>query len=264
MVCNGLFLHNDIKKFSKLKMVQLTSTGLEKVPIDEIKKRSIKLCNAKGIYSVPMSEWVVLKILEIYKRSRFFEDSQRRLEWVKNRDLLELDRKTIGIVGTGSVGVEVAKRVQVFGCKVIGVNTQGVKENYFDECIPVKELNTFLSKCDVIVLTLPLTDKTRNLINKETLAFMKDDAVLINVSRGGIINERDLLHHLNAGKLRGAALDVFEQEPLPTDSSLWRHQRVIATPHNSFTSDNTSSRMFDLIYGNLKAYIQKKPLKNQI
>ena len=264
VVCNGLFLNNDIKKFSNIKMVQLTSSGLDRVPVDEIKKRGVLLCNAKGIFSVPMSEWVILKILEIYKCTRFFEEGQRRLEWVKNRNLLELNGKTIGIIGTGSVGVEVAKRLQAFDCTVLGLNTRGVIENYFDNCMSVKSLSLFLSNCDVIVLTLPLTNKTQKLINKDTLPFMKDDAVLINVSRGGIINEEDLLAHLNNGKLRGVALDVFEQEPLPINNSLWKHERVLATPHNSFASDNISSRMFDLIYENLKAFIENEPLKNQV
>lgn len=263
-VCNGLFLHNDIRKFTNLKMIQLISAGVDRVPVDEIKKRGILLCNAKDIYSVPVAEWVVLKILEIYKSTRFSENAQSRLEWVKNRNILELNKKTIGIIGTGSIGVEVAKRVKAFGCTVLGINTRGVKENYFDDCMQVDDLSILLGKADVIILTLPLTDKTKNLINKDTLPFMKEDAVLINVSRGGIINEKDLLDHLNSGKLRGVALDVFEQEPLPTSSPLWKHKRALVTPHNSFISDNTSERMFDLIYENLKAFIERKPPKNQI
>jgi phosphoglycerate dehydrogenase-like enzyme len=263
-VCNSIFLNNDIKKFTNLKMIQLTSSGFDRVPVHEIKRRGIVLSNARGVYSVPIAEWVVLKILEVYKRTRFFEEAQRRLQWTKNRDLLELAAKTIGIIGTGSVGMEVAKRVQAFGCTVLGVNSRGVKEKYFDECVPTKELNSFFTKCDVIVLTLPLTDSTKNLINKDTLSFMREDAVLVNVSRGGIINEKELIDHLNEGKLRGVALDVFEQEPVPNDSLLWKHERVLATPHNSFVSDNVSVRMFDLIYQNLKAFIENRPIKNQI
>ncbi|WP_309487656.1 NAD(P)-dependent oxidoreductase [Bacillus sp. SD075] len=262
VVCNGLFLYNDISKFSKLKLVQLTSAGLDRVPINEIRNREIKLLNARDVYSIPMSEWVILKILEIYKNTRFFERAQSRCEWVKNRELLELNGKTVGIIGTGSVGIEVAKRVKAFGCKVLGLNTSGSNNKYFDDCMSVNNITRFLGQIDIVVLTLPLTDKTLNMINQETLNSMKDDSVLINVSRGGIVSENDLLRCLNNGKIRGAALDVFDEEPLSKNSVLWKHPRVVVTPHNSFVSDNVSGRMFKLIYGNLERFINKRPLKH--
>lgn len=262
VVCNGLFLYNDISKFTNLKMVQLTSAGLDRVPVNEIRKRGINLRNARGVYSVPMAEWVILKILEIYKNTRFFEEAQKHSKWIKNRELFELNGKIIGIIGTGSVGVEVAKRAKAFGTTVIGLNTSGSVEDYFEKCMEASELNLFLNNCDIIVLTLPLTDTTKNMINKAALNCMKDDAVLINVSRGGIINETDLLEHLNKGKLKGVSLDVFDKEPLPIHSPLWKHPRVLATPHNSFVSDNVSNRIFNLIYDNLKSFIENKSLKN--
>lgn len=264
VVCNGLFLHNDISKFSNLKMIQIISAGLDRVPLNEMRERGIILANARGVYSIPIAEWVILKILEIYKNTRFFEQTQKNSEWIKNRKLLELNNKTIGIIGTGSVGIEVAKRAKAFGCIVLGLNTSGSNKEYFDECMSVSKLNSFLNQCNVIILTLPLTNKTKNMINIHTLGFMKNDAVLINVSRGGIINEADLLEHLNNGKLKGAALDVLEEEPLPIHSPMWKHPRVLITPHNSFVSDNVSGRVFKLIYENLKAYIENKPLRNEI
>jgi len=264
VVCNGLFQKNDISEFSNLKMIQLISAGLDRVPLGEIKRRGIKLANAKGVYSIPMAEFVILKILEIYKNSRFFEDAQKQSTWIKNRELIELNSKSVGIIGTGSIGIEIAKRAKAFGTKVIGLNTSGKDVRYFDECMVFSELYKFLNICDVIVLSLPLTDKTKNIINKITLDHMKDDAVLINVSRGGIVNESDLLNHLNKGKLRGIALDVFAEEPLPTQNPLWNHPRIIATPHNSYISDNVSNRLFELIYNNLKAFIENKTMNNEI
>lgn len=264
VVCNGLFLHNDISKFINLKMIQLTSAGLDRVPVNIIKEREIMLSNAKGVYSIPIAEWVILKVLEIYKNTRFFEENQRNLEWNKNRNLFELHGKTFGIIGTGNIGQEVAKRSKAFGCNVLGLNTRGSKVEYFDKCFSMDDLDIILSKSDVVVLTIPLTDKTKYLVNRGTLRLMKDNAILINVSRGGIVNEKDLFEHLQNNKLLGVALDVFNEEPLPIESPLWKHNKVLVTPHNSFVSDNISSRMFELIYENLKSFINNKPLINKV
>ncbi|OME82142.1 hypothetical protein BK120_15845 [Paenibacillus sp. FSL A5-0031] len=264
IVCNGLFMNNDIAQFNGLKFIQLTSAGLDKIPLNYIENHDIQLANAKGIYSIPMAEWVIVKILEIYKNTRYFEEAQRRSEWMKNRNLLELNGKIVGIIGTGSVGIEVAKRLKVFGCNVMGFDNSGNKKEYFDECKTVNELNLHVGQCDIVVLTLPLTDKSKHIINYEMLNSMKDDAVLVNVSRGGIINEEDLIAHLEKGKLRGVALDVFEMEPLEKQSILWDIPRVLITPHNSFISDNTPIRMFELIYRNIKAFKENMPLLNEL
>jgi phosphoglycerate dehydrogenase-like enzyme len=245
-------------------LIQLTSSGLDRIPLNDIKSRSVRVTNAKGIYSIPMAEWALLKILEIYKNTRFFEGNQKDSIWNKNRQLFELYNKTIGVIGTGSVGIEVAKRAKAFGTKVIGLNTSGTNKEYFDYCMIFSELNTFLKECDVVVLTLPLTKQTVNMINKDNLGCLKKDAIIINIARGEVINEADLLNHLNKGELKGVALDVFAEEPLPSDNPLWNHPRVIVTPHNSFVSDNISNRMFDLIYYNLASFIESKPLKNEI
>jgi phosphoglycerate dehydrogenase-like enzyme len=262
VVCNSLFLYNDISKFNNLKLIQLTSSGLDRVPLSKINEQGILLSNALGVYSIPMAEWVILKILEIYKTTRFFEENQRRSEWSKKRDLFELYGKNVGIIGTGSVGSEIAKRLKPFGCNILGLNTSGTKREFFDECMKDNKLHKFLAQSDVVVLTLPLTDKSRDLINSDTLSLMKEDAILINVSRGGIVNEKDLIVHLENNKLRGVALDVFTEEPLPIYSPLWKSPKVLVTPHNSFVSDNISSRMFNLIYNNLWRFKENKVLEN--
>ncbi|WP_045518840.1 NAD(P)-dependent oxidoreductase [Neobacillus niacini] len=264
VVCNSLFLYNDIKEFTNLRFIQLTSTGLDRAPLENIKENKIQLANARGVYSIPIAEWVILKILELYKNTRFFEINQRNSVWKKSRELLELYGKTIGIIGTGSIGVEIAKRVKAFGCNVLGLNTSGTKKEFFDKCMQSSSLYEFVKQCDIIVLTLPLTDKTQNLINSEVLRSMKDGAILINVSRGEIVNEEDLIKYIETGKLRGVALDVFSEEPLPNKSPLWECPNVILTPHNSFISDNVSSRMFNLIYDNLSRFRENKPLNNYV
>lgn len=254
VVCNALFMHNNVENFKNLKAVQLTSAGYDRVPVSLFAKCGIALFNAKGVYNIPMAEWAVLKALEIYKSSKFFYKNQEQKNWEKNRSLLELYGKTVLIIGVGNIGQECAKRFKAFGTKVIGADIFDSKCQYVDEFFYMDSLATALKLCDIAVLCLPLTEKTEHLINKETLSCFKDEAVLINISRGKIINEADLISALENGKFTGVALDVFEQEPLSPQSPLWSNPKVYLTPHNSFVSDMVNQRLFELIYKNLTEF----------
>lgn len=250
VVCNGLFLYNDISKFKSLKVIQLTSAGLDRVPIDYINENGIKIFNAKNVYNIPMAEWVVLKILEIYKKSKQFYKNQEKHKWEKHRDLLELTDKTASIIGFGSVGLEVAKRLKAFDVNVIGISRRKIESEYVDETLLINDIDLALKKSDIVILTLPLTEETRHLISKDKISIMKDNAVLINVARGGLIDETELIDALNEGKFLGVAMDVFCDEPL-VESHLWDFENVIITPHNSFVSDKVNGRLFDLMVDNL-------------
>lgn len=252
VVCNSLFVYNDIEKFKSLKLIQLTSAGLDRVPLEYIKKHNIKLFNAKGVYSVPMAEWVVLKILEIYKKSREFYESQSKHKWFKQRDLLELTDKTATIIGLGDIGTEVAKRLKAFGVKVIGIGRRKIESQFIDEYYLINQIDYALRKSDIVILTLPLTNETALLIDANRIRNMKDSSVLINVSRGGVIEEEALIEALRSNKFLGVALDVFSEEPLSNDNPLWDLDRLIITPHNSFVSDKNNDRLFKLITNNLK------------
>lgn len=250
VVCNRLFLYNDIGKFKSLKLIQLTSAGLERVDLDYISEKGIKVFNAKDVYSIPMAEWALLKVLEIYKRSKEFYKNQEQHKWEKQRNLLELTDKTASIIGFGSVGLELAKRLKAFGVNVIGLGRRKIESEYLDETLLIKDIDEALKKSDIIVLTLPLTRETRHLIDKEKINIMKDKAVLVNLARGGVIDEVDLINALKEGKFLGVALDVFEDEPLG-ESLLWDFENVVITPHNSFVSDKVNDRLFELIIENL-------------
>ncbi|MCM3763938.1 NAD(P)-dependent oxidoreductase [Neobacillus niacini] len=254
VVCNGLFLYNDIEQFESLKFIQLTSAGIDRVPLGYIEEHGIKLFNAKGVYSIPMAEWVVLKILEIYKKSREFYRLQEAHNWEKQRDLLELTGKTAVIIGFGSVGTEIAKRLKVFGVNVLGVGRRQIESSFIDEYYLIKHIDDVLKKSDIVILTLPLTSETRNLLDANKISKMKDNSILINVSRGGVIDEIALVQALEEDKFLGVALDVFEKEPLLADSQFWKCDKVIVTPHNSFVSDKTSNRLFETITKNLGDY----------
>ncbi|WP_163538988.1 NAD(P)-dependent oxidoreductase [Gracilibacillus sp. YIM 98692] len=252
VVCNGLFLYNDIKKFKNLKFIQLTSAGLDRVPLDYIKDQGIKLFNAKGVYSVPMAEWVVLKILEIYKKSRKFYEAQCEHKWEKQRVLFELTNKTAAIIGFGDVGSEVAKRLKAFDVNIVGVGRSKKESLYVDEFYLIDQIDDVLKKSDIVILTLPLTDETRQLIDADRIENMRANSVLINVSRGRVIDEMALIEALRADKFSGVALDVFEEEPLSEGSPLWDFKRVLLTPHNSYVSNRINERLFEMLINHIK------------
>lgn len=250
VVCNNLFLYNDISKFKKLKVIHLTSAGLDRVPLNYIKENRIQLYNAKNVYSVPMAEWVVLKILEIYKKSKVFWKNQENHTWKKERELFELTNKNIGIIGFGDVGIEVSKRLKAFGTNITAINRSKVDSKYIDKYVSLSELDNVLPEMDIVILTIASTPETQYLINKQQLNLMHNNAVLINVARGDLINQEELIKSLDDNKFLGVALDVFQEEPLK-ESPLWDYENVHITPHNSFVSEENQLRLFECMHNNL-------------
>ena len=255
VICNGLFLYNDISAFTSLKFIQLLSAGLDRVPLDYIKEKGIKLYNARGVYSVPMAEFALCGILQLYKQSRFFLENQKARTWEKHRDLIELGGKKALIIGTGSVGCEVAKRLNSFDVDVTGIDIVAVNSKYFNEIISIENLDKELIKADIVLLTLPLTQDNMGFFDKSKFSLMKSDAVFVNIARGALVNEQDLINALNGNAIGGAVLDVFEMEPLDENSPLWNMENVILTPHNSFVGENNGKRMFELISKNLEEFL---------
>lgn len=252
-ICNNLFGFQDIASFSNLKYIQLTAAGVDRVPLDRIRERGIVLHNAAGVYSVPMAEFALWGVLELYKQGRSFAESQRARRWEKRRDLRELAGKTVLILGCGSVGSECAKRFSAFGCRVLGLARSGRQQPFFDEVFPMADLPRLLPEADVLVLALPLTGDTRRLFDGAMLARMKSGSIFVNLARGAIAEEAALPQALD-GPLSGAVLDVFETEPLPKDSPLWERDNVILTPHNSFVGEHNHARMMELVLRNLKQW----------
>ena len=253
VVCNGLFLHHPIDKFENLQYIQLTSAGFDRVPMDYVKKHGLEIHNARGVYSIPMAEYALAGVLQLYKQMDFFRENQKRHAWEKHRGLLELAGKQVCILGCGSVGAECARRFSAFGCQVTGVATSRREQPFFDSVIPVAELDTVLPRADVLVLTVPLTEDTRHLMDDERLKKLKTGAVLVNIARGAVVDTRALTEALQTGRLGGAVLDVFEEEPLTETSPLWDLENVILTPHNSFVGEGNGRRLTNIILNHLKA-----------
>ena len=166
LVCYDPFKTLDIKKMKKLRWIQLSSIGIDQLPVEYVKDASIIITNNKGGYSIPMGEWIVLKTLEMLKSSKRLYKNQEDRKWKMETSLLELYGKTIGFIGTGTIAIEGAKRFQGFGVTILGVNTSGHDTEYFDKCYDMGNLCEMLKLCDVVVVTLPYTESTYHLINE--------------------------------------------------------------------------------------------------
>lgn len=257
-VCNGLFLNHDINDFTNLKFIQLTSAGFDRVPVDLIKARGIELFNARGVYSMPMAEWAIFRVLEHYKQGWFFHQEQIAGRWTKHRGLREIAGINVAVVGAGNVGQEVAKRFQAFGAETTGFDVHTLETVGFHHMALTETLQECIGEFDVVVITAPLLPSTRGLISREVLKSMKVNAVIINIARGGLVDQQALIEVFLQRPDLYAALDVFEEEPLPLSSPLWKMTNVAISPHNSFVSDGNNKRMFDVIYTNLKNFLKKK------
>lgn len=250
VIANGLFLTHPIEKFTNLRYIQLTSAGYDRAPMDYIKNHNIQINNARGVYSIPMAESAICGVLQLYKKVREFQHNQQEHIWEKQRDILELSGKTVMIVGCGSVGNECAKRFNVFGCNVIGVDMLVREDANYTRIVSTDRMDEFLPKTDVIVLTLPLSDETRYFMDEQRFCLVKDGAVLVNIARGAVVDTDAIINHIS--RLCGAVLDVFENEPLEKGNLLWDIENVIITPHNSFVGENNGDRLAKIIIQNLE------------
>jgi phosphoglycerate dehydrogenase-like enzyme len=254
VIGNGLFLYHPIEDFTSLRYVQLTSAGFDRMPMDYAESHGITVRNARGVYSVPMAEYALWGVLTLYKEGRFFAANQTACRWDKHRGLRELYGKRVAVVGCGSIGTECARRFAAMGCRVMGVDLYPREDAAYEAMYPVDALGEGLPKTDILVLTLPLTDETRHLIGKDELAALPDGAVVVNISRGGVVDTEALTNALSERALY-AVLDVFEREPLPAEHPLWSLPNAIVTPHNSFVGEGNGKRLAEVITENLERFV---------
>ena len=245
VICNSLLLSHPIEKFPNLRYIQLTSVGLDRVPMDYIHEHEIEIHNAGNAYCIPMAEFAVASVLNVYKRMRDFAENQRKHKWEKYYDLRELAGKTVMILGCGNLGRECAKRFKAFDSAVVGINRTIKDIPYFDQIISLESLEDVIVHADIIIIALALTDQTKGLINQKIMDKVKEDAVIVNLSRGAIIDAEN--------QSRTAAQDVFETEPLESSNALWDKNNIIITPHNSYVGEGNEIRLRNIILENLQA-----------
>ncbi|MGA8154560.1 MAG: NAD(P)-dependent oxidoreductase [Terriglobales bacterium] len=236
----------------------------------------VTLCDARGVHDIPTAEWTVTAILAMQKCLPFFMDRQRQGKWALGQQSQQIDHPvptkiknppapmkevadaTVLIVGYGSIGRAVEARLSPFGAKFLRVGRSA-----HQAVEPLSNLDQFLGHADIVVLTIPLTSETRHLFDAKRLAKMKTGALLVNASRGAIIETEGLLQSLSEGKIR-AAVDVTDPEPLPEAHPLWKAPNLLITPHVAGDSERFMQRAFKLIREQVERFVRAEPLINVV
>ncbi len=253
---------------STLRWVHTMTAGVEHVvrPLSErpLLGEKIIITNAAGIFDVPIAEMVLAWILAIAKRLPDFLAQQRAHQWRLLR-LREASDLTVGIVGLGSIGSEIARRCHVVGMRVLATRRHIDRGSPFvDQLFTPDRLFELLVASDFVVIAVPLTPETHDLIDARALRQMRRDAWLINIARGAIVDQAALVDALAQGWIGGAALDVFEEEPLPATSPLWDLPNVLITPHNSWSTPHFKRREAELFLDNLERFLRGEALRNVV
>lgn len=266
-----------------LKWIQFHYAGIDFIHDSPLlNNKDLIFSSMSGASAIQEAEYILTMLLGLSHRMTELITNQDKKEWPKDRwdkfTPVELSYSTVGLVGYGSISREVARLLQPYNVKVLAVK-KDVKHpadpgytieghgdpegNYFHRLYPIEALKQMLKLCDFVVVTLPITPETRGLIGEAEFNSMKTGAFLVHVSRGGIVNETALINALNEHKLAGAALDVFEQEPLPAESPLWKTPNLIITPHVSGFSAKYKERAGEMFAENLNRYLHGEPVLNQ-
>jgi phosphoglycerate dehydrogenase-like enzyme len=225
---------------------QLAAAGLSREDVERIIWTS-----SVGIHITPLGEWAMFGILALTKGLPRLEADKRAHRWA-HYPVDEVRGTTVLVVGLGEIGTEVARLAEAFGMNVLSTRRN------------VGDLDTLLPQADSVVITLPLTDETRGMFDRRRIALMKPGAILVNIGRGPVVEEDALIDALRSGRLRGAALDVFETEPLPRDSPLWDLDNVILSPHTAAQSIHENERIVELFAENLRRYLAGEELRSRI
>lgn len=251
----------------RLKWVQNGGAGVERFMTTDFIASPVVLTNAQGVYAVPIADHVMAFVLHFSRCFDHLTRKQMQKEWARWGEcrLDELNRKTMGIIGLGEIGSEVAKRAKAFGMRVIATRRRPeIGSDYADEVRGADELPWLLSESDFAAVCAPLTKTTRRLIGEDQVRLMKPTAYLVNIARGGLVDEAALAAALEAGAIAGAGLDVFEQEPLPAESPLWEMANVMITPHLAGNSPRSHERFMELFCENLRRYVAREALLNVV
>lgn len=243
-----------LDQMKSLKWIQVFQSGIESLPMEEISKRNILLTNIRDIHGIPMAEYVLSMVLYFTRDLAKYAGYQKEKRWCHEEYVDEAFTKTISIFGAGSIGQCIAERCKQFGMRVIGVNTNGNPKPYFDAMFSMKDKLIVLNQSDFVVLLLPATAETYHSFGKMEFKAMKKDAYLINIGRGSLVNTQELITSLNEEDIRGAALDVVEVEPLPSDHPIWDAKNVIITPHIAVRTRRYLDRAIERFALNLQAY----------
>lgn len=257
-----------IKRGNNLKWIQSWSAGVDRFLkedlFDYLKENGIALTSVRGIHRDSMSEQVLGYLISFSRRLPELLKLQRKREWERLK-VDYLKDKTLAIFGLGAVGKEVARKATVFKMNVIGIKRNpNVNIPHVNKIYGPEKKEEVLNKADYVVVTLPLTDQTRGYFGSKEFAAMQKNAYFINVARGEIVKEKELIKALQEKTIAGAALDVYQEEPLPKDSPLYELDNVILTPHTSGLFPHYNQKAVEIFKNNLKLYLEGEDLVNVI
>jgi phosphoglycerate dehydrogenase-like enzyme len=252
----------------KLRWIHSQAAAVHQFMFPELVNSDVTLTNARDVHGPVVAEQVIAMMFALAKRIPAAVRFQQKHEWGQDAfssgrsHSRELAGATLGLVGLGSIGRNVAKHASALGMRVIAVREHPEKEKpqHVDEVLPTSKLQELLAQSDYVVLSAPVTAQTTGMIGSRQLAAMKPDAFLLNVGRGPLIDEAALVEVLRQHKIGGAALDVFVQEPLPPNSPLWDLEDLLITPHTGGISENMWERHYALFSDNLHRYLSGQPL----
>ena len=255
-----------LSRVPNLKYIGLLATGYDNIDIEAAKALEISVANVPNYGTTSVAQFTIALLLEMCHHVGDHSNAVKDGEWTNSTDfcfwntpLIELDGKTLGIIGFGQIGQATAKIAEAFGLKILAYNRSKKPELETETCKYV-DLDELLKSSDIISLHCPQTQNTIGIINKESIAKMKDGVMIINTARGGLIVEEDLKNALNSGKISGAAVDVVSTEPINIQNPLLKAQNCIITPHIAWAPKASRKRMMKTAVENLKAYLEGKPV----
>jgi phosphoglycerate dehydrogenase-like enzyme len=262
---------HELAQASKLRWIHTSAVAVETLCLPELFARDVVVSNTRGVQAVPIAEHVMAVTLALAKQIPFVIENQQQTRWAQNEFVGTrlpwlLKGRTLGLIGVGTIGSEIARRAEAFGMRVIALRrrpaygTIGHVERVYGKA----DLDDFLGQCDVLVICAPLTPETDSLIGEKQFAQLPKGAVVVNVGRAKIIDTDALIAALHSGHLAGASLDVFPQEPLPPGHALWQTPNLILTPHTSGFRQGHWDEVVELFGDNLGRFLRNEPLKFRV
>ena len=262
-----LFPENLLQRAPKLRWVHIGGTGIDLYLSIGIFDGGITVTNSRGSLAIPIAEHVLAFMLMLARDAQRLLDNKRNRLW-DTFLTQELRDRTVGIIGLGAIGSEVARLTRGLGMRVLATRLSATRRESgisgLDELYPPSELHQMLAESDYVIVAVPLTEETRNMISEAELSTMKSTACLINIARGKIVDQFALIKALKEGWIAGAGLDVFDYEPLPTDSELWELPNVYLSSHAAGATDRRSERILGLFCDNLRRYLAGEQMLNVI
>ncbi|CAM4455555.1 D-2-hydroxyacid dehydrogenase [Paenibacillus xylanexedens] len=251
-----LVTEHALKQDSLLKWVQVWSAGVDNLPFADLQQKNVQVTSANGVHAIPITEIILGMMLSHSRWLRQAMLHQQQSEWkAPAKPLPELHGKTAVIVGVGEIGTETARILKALGMHTIGVRRSGKDVPNVDQMYDMTDLHEALNQGDYVINILPLTDETKHIYDQTAFEQFRSGACFVNVGRGPSVKTEALLNALQNGQVAFAALDVFEEEPLPADHPLWGMENVLITPHIAGSTEQYADRAVDIFVKNLEAYV---------